>query len=188
MSIAQRVFKHAKDLTDLEELAKLVANPKAISIAADLARKESQATQDVMDAANEARVLAAQRDAMVSDMKKQMGNLDDAIKSHAARVNEFNAYMESENARLASFSAQLNTCAEEIKAKEAAVASEWVKIEAERKRLSERAELDAATATKREQDASAAIQSAAMAEARYNSMLLEQKRKASDLVKIASEL
>jgi hypothetical protein len=188
MSIAQRVFKHAKDLSDLDELAKLIANPKAISEAAELAKKEAAATQEILDEASAAKAVIAKRDELFAEIQKEKDLLVKNSEDLKKQRDEFAQICESENARLASFSATLNATADQQRLREDELNAERSKADTEKKLLNDRVNLAIAAANERESEAQKAIDLAKSAEAKYEALVAESRLKAANLARIASEL
>jgi len=188
MSIAQRVFKQAKDLSDLNELAKLIANPKAISDAAELAKKEAAAVQELIDEANEAKSILANRDILIAEIDVRKKSLADDAADLKSRSEKFDNFLVSENERMASFSAQLNLTASKIKEKESEIAAEWKKLGDERRELNNRVNAAMSSANKREEDAQKAIDDAKKTMQQYEVLMSESRLKAANLAKIASEM
>lgn len=87
---AQRSFQQQVDgLQSIKELMELFKNPKSISEAAELARKEAALTQEEVEKATEARALIAQASELYKDLKSKSDELTELQSQHAAELNRF---------------------------------------------------------------------------------------------------
>ncbi len=98
----------------LDTLRVLLSTRKEDIIATqEEARKQNALTAEVMAQAAEARSYIAQHASFVADIQRREETMavsqSSFIQDHAKKVEEFKAHVDSENARLEGFSAQLNT-------------------------------------------------------------------------------
>jgi hypothetical protein len=188
MSVAQRVFRQAKELTDLETLAKLISDTSAISKAAEVARKEAKLTQDVIDEVEEAKVLLANRDTLVAALDKREFDLSEAEKKHSKNVADFADHVESQKTDLAKKDKELSDQSIALKQQKEALVSEYSELKEELKKSNAQMLQAIADANAREQQAQKAIESAENLSESLGATLKEKREKVASLAKIASEI
>lgn len=106
---AQRIFQQQVDgLQSIKQLMELFKNPKSISDAAELARKEAALTEDELAKATEARALIAKADVLYKDLKEKGDELTNLQSNHATELNQFKEEKASWEAQVSATNLQID--------------------------------------------------------------------------------